>query len=219
MKANQYSAVDKVVTAVKTGIRFGRYVPGQRLIENDITSALQVSRGTVRDALRRLEAEGLVQFERYRGASIRKMSRRDIAELNQVRAVLEGYAAAEAARNGTDEQRQRLLDIEKFWESEEASLLDRYTEYNTAFHDLVVEMSSVRQLVPFIQQTNLSVFRLQFHFLLNDPQRISLSRIEHRAVVEAITARDARAADEAMRSHVNTSTRIILGAPGEYFFE
>src|SRR5690606_40886702 len=76
--------VDKVITAIKKGVRFGRYVPGQRLIENDLATTFQVSRGTVRDALRRLEAEGLVHFERYRGASIRKMSRRDRSEERRV---------------------------------------------------------------------------------------------------------------------------------------
>jgi len=219
VSGNQDSAVDKVITAIKKGVRFGRYVPGQRLIENDLATTFQVSRGTVRDALRRLEAEGLVHFERYRGASIRKMSRRDIAELNQIRAVLEGYAAAQAARNGSEAQRASLLELERYWATEKQNLPEDYTTYNTAFHDLIVEMSGCRQLVHFIQQTNLSVFRLQFHVLLMVPQRIAMARTEHRAIVEAILARNECAANEAMRKHVDTSTQIILSAPDEYFFE
>ena len=69
------SAVDQVMEAVKDGIRQARYVPGQRLVEPDMMRDFAVSRGTVREALRRLAAEGFVQIELYRGASIRKMSR------------------------------------------------------------------------------------------------------------------------------------------------
>ncbi len=217
MNGNKLSAVEQVVQEIRSGIRRRRYVPGQRLVESDLTESLSVSRGTVRDALRRLEAEGLVQFEKFRGARIRKMSRRDIAELNNIRAVLEGYAAALAASRATQESLQPLLELESYWETHDPAELEPYSAYNTEFHSLIVRISDCGQLPHFIDQTSLSVFRLQFDFALLSAERISLSREEHRRIVAAIAAGDAEEAERAMRDHVNTSTRIILGAPDDYF--
>src|SRR5579862_8617700 len=87
------SAVDQVMESIKAGIGDGRYVPGQRLVEPDMMRDFQVSRGTIREALRRLASEGYLQIELYRGASIRKMSRSEFVELNEIRALLEGFAA------------------------------------------------------------------------------------------------------------------------------
>ena len=100
------SAVDQVMEAVKDGIRQARYVPGQRLVEPDMMRDFAVSRGTVREALRRLAAEGFVQIELYRGASIRKMSRDEFVELNEIRALLEGYAASLAAQRMSKGERK-----------------------------------------------------------------------------------------------------------------
>src|SRR5580704_11921677 len=110
------SAVDQVMESVKAGIRQARYVPGQRLVEPDMMRDFDVSRGTVREALRRLAAEGFVQIELYRGASIRKMSRDEFVELNEIRALLEGYAASLAAQRMSKTERKKLSELEQLWD-------------------------------------------------------------------------------------------------------
>jgi DNA-binding GntR family transcriptional regulator len=213
--ADAVSAVDQVMDSVKTGIRQARYVPGQRLIEPDMMRDFDVSRGTVREALRRLAAEGFVQIELYRGASIRKMSRGEFVELNEIRALLEGYAASLAAQRMTKSERKKLLELEQLWDR--GSQNATYAQYNEQFHALIVAASRHKQLPNFVQQAQLSIFRLQFHSILQTPVATRRSRLEHRRIVKAILKGDAGGAEAAMRQHIHNSAAVIMAAPDEFF--
>jgi DNA-binding GntR family transcriptional regulator len=212
---NDVSAVDHVIESLKAGIRQGRYVPGQRLIEPDMMREFGVSRGSVREALRCLESDGLVQIEFYRGAKIRKMSRNEFIEANEIRSVLEGFAASLAAQRMDATQRRRLLDIEQSWDRGTKGWT--YAEYNEKFHALVLEASRHKQLPTYVEQVQLLLFDLQFHRIQRSMKAIQRSRLEHRRVVRAILKRDARGAELAMRQHVDSSAAAILGAPEEFF--
>jgi DNA-binding GntR family transcriptional regulator len=209
------SAVDHVMESIKTGIRNGRYVPGQRLVEPDMTRDFRVSRGSVREALRRLAAEGFVQIELYRGASIRKMSRNEFVELNQIRELLEGLAASLAAQHMDKAERKKLVELEQQWDRGTKDLT--YAEYNEQFHALIVGASRHKQLPVFLQQAQLSIFRLQFHRILQTPVATRRSRLEHRRIVKAILKGDAKAAESAMRQHVRNSAVLITKAPDDVF--
>ncbi|HEV8016053.1 MAG TPA: GntR family transcriptional regulator [Stellaceae bacterium] len=209
------SAVDHVMEAIKSGIRHARYVPGQRLVEPDMMRDFDVSRGTVREALRRLAAEGFVQVELYRGASIRKMSRGEFVELNEIRALLEGYAASLAAQRMSKAERKKLLDLEQQWDRAARDLT--YAQYNERFHALIVEASRHKQLPNFVQQAQLAIFRLQFHRILQTPVATRRSRLEHRRIVKAVLKGDSDAAESAMRQHIQNSAVVIMDAPDEFF--
>ena len=212
---NGVSAVDRVMEAIKAGIRHARYVPGQRLVEPDMMRDFEVSRGTVREALRRLAAEGFVSIELYRGASIRKMSRGEFVELNEIRALLEGYAASLAAQRMSKAERKKLLELEQLWDRGTQNLT--YAQYNEQFHALIVEASRHKQLPNFVQQAQLSIFRLQFHAILQTPVATRRSRLEHRRIVKAIFKGDAPGAESAMRQHIQNSAAVIMGAPDTFF--
>jgi DNA-binding GntR family transcriptional regulator len=175
----------------------------------------QVSRGTVREALRRLAAEGFVQIELYRGASIRKMSRTEFVELNEIRALLEGFAASLAAQRMSKTERKKLLELEDLWDSGTQALT--YAQYNEQFHTLVVAASRHKQIPIFVQQAQLSIFRLQFQRILHTPIATRRSRLEHRRIVKAIVKSDAGAAENAMRQHIHNSAAVIMAAPDEFF--
>jgi DNA-binding GntR family transcriptional regulator len=209
------STVDQVMESIKAGIRNARYVPGQRLVEPDMMRDFDVSRGTVREALRRLAAEGFVSIELYRGASIRKMSRSEFVELNEIRALLEGYAAALAAQRMSKTERKKLLELEQLWDRGTQNLT--YAQYNEQFHALIVEASRHKQLPNFVQQAQLSIFRLQFHSILQTPVATRRSRLEHRRIVKAILKGDASGAEGAMRQHIQNSAVVIMGAPDTFF--
>jgi DNA-binding GntR family transcriptional regulator len=209
------SAVDQVIESIKAGIKQGRYVPGQRLVEPDMVRDLHVSRGSVREALRRLEAEGLVQIELYRGASIRKMSRSDFIAFNQIREVLEGLAASLAAERMDETGRVALVELEQNWER--GSRGWTYPEYNERFHNLILEASGNNELPAYIEQAKLLFFRLQFHRIARTPAQEKRSQREHDRVVKAILKGDAKAAERAMRDHVHKSVEAILAEPEEFF--
>lgn len=209
------SAVDQVIEAIKSGIRYGRYVPGQRLVEPDMIREFRVSRGSVREALRCLEADGFVQIEFYRGARIRKMSRKEFIDTNQVRSFLEGLAASLATECMDETERNALIELEANWDRGASGWT--YAEYNEKFHALILEASRNEQLPLFLEQAHLPIFRLQFHRILRAPAAVRRSRAEHRRVVKAILKGDAKAAGRAMRDHVNKSGQDILAAPEEFF--
>ena len=209
------SAVGRVIEGLKTGIRQGRYVSGQRLIEPDIVREFGVSRGSVREALRCLEADGLVQIEFYRGARIRKMSRAEFIEANQIRGLLEGFAASLAAQSMDGTDRKRLLELEQNWDRGTKGWT--YAEYNERFHALILDASRHKRLPVYVEQVQLLFFDLQFHRIQRSPQAIKRSRMEHRRVVKAILKGDANGAERAMRQHVQNSGTAILAAPEEFF--
>jgi len=209
------SAVDRVIESIKAGIRHGRFVPGQRLIEPDMIREFHVSRGSVREALRCLEADGLVQIEFYRGARIRKMTRNEFIEANQIRSLLEGLGASLAAQWMDDTERKTLRALEENWDRGIQGWT--YAEYNEKFHALILEASRHKQLPAFLEQAHLLIFRLQFHRILRAPAAVRRSRLEHQRVVKAILKGDSKGAERAMRQHVHNSGVAILAAPEEFF--
>ncbi len=210
-------AVDRLIAGIRAQIRDGTLRPGQRLAEPELTDLFHVSRSSVREALGRLAAEGLIEVQPFRGARVRRMSREDVLELNEIRAVLEGYAAAAAARRIGSEDAAALEALEAAIDARGPDLAAGYGDYNSAFHALIVQAGGRVHLPQFIDQTRLAVFRAQFDRMLLTPERIATSRAEHRLIVQAVILGDEAAADAAMRRHISRTMTVILSAPPEYF--
>jgi len=97
--AHGRGSTERVVKAAIRDFSTGHYSPGQRLIESELMKRYEVGRGTIREAIRRLSGEGLVTISRFRGASIRTLSRREMVDVLTILEVLNGLAARQAARN------------------------------------------------------------------------------------------------------------------------
>jgi len=208
------SSIEDVLHHVREGMRQGRLVPGQRLAEPDLMQRLSVSRGTVREALVHLRAEGLVELERYRGARIRILSRRKVIELNQIRGVVEGLAArlvAEGAGQGGQAAAHRHPRALRQGQRRLSRL------HNERFHNTIIELSGNVSLRPVIAATLLETFRVQFHPLLSRPEATRRSYKEHTDILRAILKRDAEEAERRMTHHIEGSCREILDAPDHYF--
>jgi len=206
------TAVDSVVEAITEGVKDGRYAPGQRLVEADLTRELGVSRGPLREALGRLAAEGIVVNEPYRGAVVRKLTRADIVDLFQIREVLEGEAARLAALSIAEGDHRRrvaasLKTLERFKRRPDTYA---YMDENTRFHDLVVELSGNKLLARLIGQLQVHAFRLLLRRLVAESDAVGDSIREHESVARAILAGDGRAAEREMRKHVRRSGRMVL---------
>lgn len=211
------STVQSVVDALKGGVKEGRYVSGQRLVESDLTRELGVSRGPLREALGRLAAEGLIDIEPYRGAVVRQMSRKDVEDLFEVREVLEGQAARLAAAR-INEGGNRELMAAALEQSDAAGTQDDpyvYMEANTRFHDTIVEISGNRQLADIASRLQLHSFRIQFRAVISGSKGQSLA--DHREVAKAILSGDADAAEAVMRRHLHGSRERALSLPDSTF--
>ncbi|GAA1022386.1 GntR family transcriptional regulator [Acrocarpospora pleiomorpha] len=193
----------RVLDHLRQGIKDGLFSPGQRLIEADLTREFAVSRGTVREALGRLEAEGLVEITPHRGASVRQMTRRDVAELFRAREILEGGAARLAAEQITDSPLRSSLEQElveqRRWT--EATDISGYTEANAHFHDLIIEIADNQLVAGLINQLQTHTWRILFlGFVSIDGVRTSAR--QHIQIAEAILANDPASAEALMRQHI-----------------
>lgn len=210
------SPFDQVIMAVKDGIREARYAPGQRIIEPELMRALNVSRSSVREGLRRLAAEGFVEWQRFRGASIVRMSRRQVSDFMDLREVLEGFGAACAASRLETEGRGDIAKLQRA-RNARSQIAASYDAYNNEFHDLILRLSGNVELPVVLAQTRLPILRLQFNKILLSPEQIKISAADHKRVVAAILEKDTRAAEQAMRTHIRHSATCILSAPSSFF--
>ena len=206
------TAVQKVVEAITEGVKDGRYAPGQRLVEADLTQELGVSRGPLREALGRLVAEGVLENEPYRGAVVRKLTRADVVDLFQIREVLEGEAArlAAAAIDEGDHRRRMeasLATLDRFKARPDTYA---YMDENTRFHEMVVELSGNKMLARLIGQLQVHAFRLLLRRLILESSAMLDSIADHERVANAILAGDGRAAEREMRRHVRRSGDMVL---------
>jgi DNA-binding GntR family transcriptional regulator len=210
------SAVDQVIGAIELGIREARFAPGQRLIEPELMIELGVSRGPIREALRRLTAKGLVEWERFRGARVVRMSRQQVIDLTNIRAVLESYAASLAAEKIDAKGIAALKKLERQGTAAVASSRS-YDEYNIEFHKFITNLSGNHELPDFVERTKFSIFRLQFNTILLSPKHIPRSRADHAKIAQAIMEKDSRSAADLMTRHIKNTTAGILEAPAHFF--
>jgi DNA-binding GntR family transcriptional regulator len=205
--ADHASPEDRLREAIVTG----RFQPSERLIEVDVARELGVGRSAVRTALARLEHEGLVEHERHRGARVRLVSAQEAVEILETRAVLEGLAARAAARNagaGDIADLERILDGMRV-RLDGGDLLGASDE-NAVLHGRIVEISQHATVARLIATLKSQLVRFQYRTILL-PGRSEHSFGEHNAIVQAIAAGDADAAERAMRTHLSHVAEALRG--------
>jgi DNA-binding GntR family transcriptional regulator len=189
----------------------GEIAMGTRINELELAGAWSVSRTPIRDALRRLEAEGLVQSAPGRGVIVPALSLADAEELYELREILEARAARRAAERGGQELHARLNDlIRAFGAALKAGDLDRITAIDGDLHAAVAAMSGNARLERAIETVRGQVHGIRLR-MIRVRGRGARSLREMAKLVAAIRARDAARAETAMREHI-ASLRADLGA-------
>lgn len=205
--SNRLSPEDRLREAIVTG----RFQPSERLIEADVARELGVGRSAVRTALARLEHEGLVEHERHRGARVRLVSAQEAVEILETRAVLEGVAARHAALNASREEVQQLQRIlEGMRRRVDAGDLLGASDQNAVLHGRILEISGHGTVARLIATLKSQLVRFQYRTILL-PGRSERSFGEHAAIVQAIAAGDAQAAEQAMRTHLSHVAEALRG--------
>jgi len=201
------SLAEDVYTRLKEEIANGQLPPATPLIEADLADSMGISRTPVREALRRLQTEGLVDIQHGRGARVNQVSFRDVSEAYEVRELVEPHAARLAVSNLNPELAQRLR-----------SMLDALTapsltsdksarwQMDRELHDLILEAAGNELLRSLVWDLRIRTDRAYVHVA---NRWLEASRQEHAQVVEAILRADADAAEELMREHLgNTRARL-----------
>lgn len=183
-------------------IRDGGLAPGMRLRETELAERLGISRTPVREAIRQLEADGLVVHLPRQGASIRTLDHAEVVELYEMRAVLEGTAARLAARAASSIELAELAALNN--ELAAAPAGPQARELNRQFHRTLFDAARNRFLLKSISALQKTLLILG-PSTLTDPERAALAVAEHAAVLAAFEARDGAGAEAAMRAHVEAA--------------
>lgn len=197
-----------VRTKLREAIEQGRFRPGERIRENDVAKWLNVSRTPIRQALRHLEKEGLLNFIPWRGVVVAELDRQQVLELYSMRVALEGLAARLAARYISDPEIEHLRE---FLADAGRNLNDpeRMAEINRAFHSAIYEASHNRYLMQTLNSMRSSLALLQ-GTTFSVPGRAERAHEEHLAVFEAIRCKDEDAAEATAQDHLREAERVRL---------
>ena len=205
-------AVEKAYNTIRSGILEGRFPPASRITEQEVAAESGVSRTPVREALRRLQAEGLLKFVPNQGAVVASWSDRDVEEIFELRAMLESYVAEKAAEHATPEQIARLRELaeRQYVLSQQGgdAELAQVSELNSQFHYLLQEAAGSQRLDAILGQL-VEVPLVSRTFMSYSPGQLVRSAQHHREIVIALEERDGPSAAAVMRAHVLAARQVF----------
>jgi len=193
---------------IREGIQQQTFLPGERLREVELAATIGLSRTPIREALARLESEGLVVHDSMKGIMVAELDYSMITELYFMREVLEGTAARLAAQHASPVEISVLEDLcEQYAQAgnDQKMLALR----NRQFHDTLYQCSHNRYLIKILMTLH-DTLMLVGTSTLKDPVRVKETMEEHKAVVQAIKDRDPDRAEQALRKHIHAAQKVRL---------
>lgn len=200
-----------VVDDVRSLILGGQYAPGDRLGEVELAEALGVSRTPVRDALRRLQSEGLVDITANKGARVVEYPRQDLETIFELRARIEGLAARQATALATPQDADALHEVAvAIREHAERGDQDAVYRLNAEFHQSLVRLGSSAVLAQSISSLIHSAVLLRTYGSF-DEEAMRRSVNHHIEIAAAVRAGDPEWAEAVMRAHLFSARASLLG--------
>jgi DNA-binding GntR family transcriptional regulator len=202
---------DAVYQSISQALRAGRFEANSRLVESELAEALGVSRTPIRDALRRLESDGLVQSEPNRGYVVADLME-DVAHVFLIRERLEGLAAGMAAETITRPELEELDALQAEMEQLLAAVpadIDRLVELNGQLHQRITDASRSPRLIRLIERLHPQYMSYQVLRIYTDEERLRSIR-EHREILDALWRRDSATAEQAIHRHLEHGKGVVL---------
>lgn len=210
------SASDRVFAHAKAAILARRYAPHDLLTEGELADAVGVSRTPVREALLRLQADGLVRLLPKRGALVLPVTAEEIADVLETRRLIETYAVRKAVTKTRPGLVDRLTaDLQRMRAAMAAHDATAYVEADRDFHAQIVVATGNRILDDLYRSLRDRQLRMGVVNLLDrdsaelDPKRLRATIAEHQAILDAIAARSVRAAEAAVTAHLDSAERLL----------
>ncbi len=212
IKLDNYKPLREMVfESLREAIILGRLRPGERLMEIQVAEEMGVSRTPVREAIRKLELEGFVVMMPRKGAYVAGISVKDIVDVFEVRAALEGLAAGLAAERCTEEEMDELERSLIKINVESGDDINAIAEGDNSFHQIIYRASRNHHLVQIITRLQEQIQRFRMTSL-SQPGRTKIALDEHKKIVEAISDRNVEEAQALATEHIENAEQILLNA-------
>jgi DNA-binding GntR family transcriptional regulator len=207
---NRKSAGEHIFEHLKQAIIRGDIPPGSRMVETRIAETMGVSRTPVREAIHKLEIEGLLTKQPHSGFAVTGLSREDIEECFGIRAVLEGYAARLATMRHTPEQLKPLIrKNELFRKHLEKDDLKALPKINTDLHNMIYALSGSPKLTRMINDLKEQILRFR-EIILKSKSLARASHKDHSDMLAMMQERRAEEAEKLVREHILRGQSAVL---------
>lgn len=210
---NDYKPLREVIfNTLREAIIVGELKPGERLMEVQLADKMGVSRTPVREAIRKLELEGLVEMLPRKGAHVADLSIKDIMDVLEVRSTLDGLASSLSAARITDEEIKELKHLHtQFVNYVEKDNMQGLIKKDVEFHDIIYRSSRNDKLIQISNNLREQVQRFRVIYIKDYSSSRELIK-EHTEICDAITGRDAAAAMNFAHKHIKNQEETIIKA-------
>ena len=204
VKMNEYLPLrDVVFNTLRQAILKGELAPGERLMEIQLAQKLGVSRTPIREAIRKLELEGLVLMIPRKGAEVAKISEKSLRDVLEVRRSLEELAAELACQRMDAEALKDLEDAQKaFIQAVKSGETMTMAEADEHFHDVIYMGTGNTRLVQILNNLREQMYRYRLEYI-KDAEKRQILLVEHESILRAIRSRHVAEAKEAVRAHID----------------
>lgn len=201
---------DVVFNTLRQAILTGELKPGERLMEIHLANRLGVSRTPIREAIRKLELEGLVIMIPRRGAEVAQITEKSMNDVLEVRRSLDALCAELACDRISPEELEELrLASQKFEEMVKTKDLKKIVQADVALHNIIVQATRNQRLVQLINNLSEQMYRYRFEYLKDYSQHEKLVQ-EHKIIYESIVAKDKESAGKAAMIHIDNQEKAII---------
>lgn len=211
LNVNEYLPLrDVVFNTLRQAIITGEFAPGERLMEISLANRLGVSRTPVREAIRKLELEGLVIMIPRKGAQVAKITEKNLRDVIEIRTVLEEFATVLACERITqDGVIKATSGTRRLHSCRRKRRHSRYRQQDEAFHDTIFQATNNDRLISIINNLREQFYRYRMEYVKDIRQRSNLVE-EHRELLDAISTRDTVKAKQLMRAHILKQQQEVI---------
>ncbi len=201
---------DVVFNTLRKAILTGELKPGERLMEIHLANRLGVSRTPIREAIRKLELEGLVIMIPRRGAEVAQITEKSLKDVLEVRRALDALCVELACERITEEGKVKLREAcSEFEKATKTGDVTAIAKADVALHDIIVEATGNARLIQLINNLSEQMYRYRFEYIKDESRHEKLVE-EHRMIYESIIEKDKEKAAKAAKLHIDNQEKSII---------
>ena len=203
---------DIVFKTLREAIVTGELKPGERLMEIKLANEMGVSRTPVREAIRKLEQEGLVHLTARKGAEVAPINAKDLKEVLEIRKALEGLACQMACQNASDEDIQKLEEINlQIGAAISENDIEKIAKLDVRFHEQICIYSANSQLIMILSRLKEHIYRYRLEYIADIKNKNAILE-EHSKIIQDMYKKNEKAVKKDIEHHIESQEKYILNS-------